>query len=342
MDEQLLIQFLLHRCTAEETEQIDRWIKADKANAEWIFEMERIWDLKGMLRFSDSHQIELAYQQFLNDIQTKKASKTKRLFPWRMLKNIAAILLLILIPLNIYYWNYQKEKTITMNTIEVPKGQRVSIQLSDGTNVWLNADSKLTYPSAFSDKNRDVYLTGEAYFEVKRNEHSPFIVHTTPLNVKVLGTVFNVKSYKNENTEVVLAKGKVEVSESSRPDATLQMKPNEQIVYSPKTGMTLNKEVDANALTCWTVGEVYYKNQFLQDITQELTEKFGIPIQIRDKELGDIIFTCHAQADASLIQILNLLKETRKIDYRQNENRIIVFKPLKKKAYEVNGTEIKN
>lgn len=192
MNEEILIRFLTHRCTPEEIEEVDRWIAANQANADWLFEMERIWSLKDQLRFSDKQEIEMAYARFMSGLQEKDIRmETVRKRPYLFwMKYAAAILLIGLLSTNLYF--LLKEEPSSMNMVEVPNGQRVSLTLSDGTKVWLNSHSKFTYPARFSSKNRDVELEGEGFFEVAHNEKVPFVVHADLLQVKVLGT--NVSS----------------------------------------------------------------------------------------------------------------------------------------------------
>ena len=199
MDEQLLIRFLTHTCTPEDLRSIDQWIASGKPNADWLFEMERIWSLKDELRFSDRREIEEAYNRFtLSQGKSKNAKPHFYIYP--ILKYAAAVIIIGLLGLNLY--KMVQPATVGENTVEVPKGQRASLMLSDGTKIWLNSQSKLIYPTQFSDKERNVRLEGEAFFDVAHKEHLPFVVHSPLLAIKVLGTKFNVKAYFDEKSVV--------------------------------------------------------------------------------------------------------------------------------------------
>lgn len=229
MDEQLLIRFLTHTCTPEDTRLVDQWIASGKPNADWLFEMERIWNLKDELRFSDRREIEEAYNRFTFSLGKSK-NAVQHFYIYPILKYVAAILIIGLLGLNLYEM-VQSSSTVGENTVEVPKGQRASLMLSDGTKVWLNSQSKLIYPTQFSDRERNVRLEGEAFFDVAHKEHLPFVVHSPLLAIKVLGTKFNVKAYFDEKSVVTLAEGKVEVETNDRKNK-LTLKPNEQVSYS--------------------------------------------------------------------------------------------------------------
>lgn len=325
MDEQLIIRFLTHTCIPGDARLIEQWIASDKANADRLFEMERIWSLKDELRFSDKKEIEEAYNRFTLSLQKNKKI-VQRFYLYSVLKYAAIILLIGLLGLNLYKMT-QVESTGT-NLIEVPKGQRASLTLSDGTKVWLNSQSKLIYPARFSDKERNIRLEGEAFFEVMHKKKIPFVVNTSLLAVKVLGTKFNVKAYFNEQSVVTLAAGKVEVETNDHKNK-LTLMPNEQVSYSENSGMMLEKNINANTVKSWTDGEIAFVQQRLDNIIDDLERKFNVAIYITDSSLKAEIFTCRFKNTATIEQVLLLLKETRRIDYSFEGEQIRIFKPQK-------------
>ena len=326
MDEQLLIRFLTHTCTPEDIRLVDQWIASAKSNADWLFEMERIWSLKDELRFSDKREIGEAYTQFILLSSKKNKNGDRHLYIYPILKYAAAVLIIGLLGLNLY--KMARPEAMVENMVEVPKGQRASITLSDGSKVWLNSQSKLTYPALFSDKERYVRLEGEAFFEVAHKEYLPFVVHSPLLAIKVLGTKFNVKAYSDEKSVVTLAEGKVEVETNDRKNK-LTLKPNEQISYSESSGITLEKSIDTNTVKSWMRGEGAYVQQRLDGIIRDLERKFDVKIILTDHSLGAEVFTCRFKDTATIEQVLHLLKETRRLDYSFEGEQIRIFKPLK-------------
>lgn len=328
MKEELLIRYLTHCCTPTEIREIDEWIAADQANADWLFEMERIWGLKDELRFSDKKEIEDAYTRFISGLQdTRSMKKIRRpVFSLSWAKYAAAIVLIGLLGTNLYFL-LDKDTDLT-NIVEVPKGQRVALTLSDGTKVWLNSNSKFIYPAQFSLKERDVRLEGEGFFEVAHNANSPFTVHANLLRIKVLGTKFNVKAYKKETSFVTLAEGKVEVI-TDDDEQKITMKPNQQVSYSKEYGLAVDKDINTDVVKSWILGEAAYQNKRLDEITNDLERKFDVHIDILDRELSSEIFTCRFKGNATIDQILTLLKETRKLDYKIRGAQIEIYKPLK-------------
>lgn len=325
MDEQLLIRFLTQSCTPEDIRSVNQWLGADKANADWLFEMERIWSLKDELRFSDKTEIEDAYNRFTLSL-AKSKNKGRHFSFYSLLKYAAAVVIIGLLGLNLYM--KEESEPVGENIIEVPKGQRATLTLADGTKVWLNSQSKLTYPTRFSDKERNIRLEGEAFFDVVREEHSPFVVQSSLLAVKVLGTKFNVKAYLNEKTVVTLTEGKVEVETNDHRNK-LTLKPNEQILYSEDSGMMLESDIDVDMVKSWVKGEGAFVQRRLDDIVRELERKFNVKIRITDPSLSADVFTCRFKDTATIEQVLLLLKETRRLDYIFDGEQIRIFKPLK-------------
>lgn len=328
MNEELLIRFLTHCCTPEELNITNDWITAHPANAKWLFDIEHIWSLKDELRFSEKKEIEAAYNRFISQIKEKETStrKAKRAITLSWFRYVAAILLIAFLGSGLYL--LMDKDTVEMNIIEVPNGQRASVTLSDGTKVWLNSQSKLTYPAKFVKEKRSVRLEGEGYFEVSHNAKSPFCVESSLLHVQVLGTKFNVKSYPDEPSAVTLTEGKVEVSDNSN-QYRITLKPNEQVSYSTKAGMKLTKNMNANMVKSWTAGEIAYTNKTLEEIANDLERQFDVHISITDRALASEIFTCHFKKATTVREVLKLLKETRQLDYSIKEQEIQIYKPLK-------------
>ncbi len=331
MNEQLLVRFLMKQCSAEELKSIDRWVAADPAHADWLYEMEHLWSLKDELRFSDEQEIKRSYRRFLSRVSRRALPDTKGK-RWRIsafLKYAAAIVLAGLLAVNGYDLLQSKRPSLAMNTIEIPVGQRASLLLSDGTKVWLNAGSTLSYPSAFGEKNRPVSLIGEAFFEVAHDADKPFVVQSDRMYVEVKGTKFCMKTYPEERAVVTLAEGSVQVS-SIDADYRAMLKPNEQISYSEQEGWILTENVDTELTRSWIHGELYFVEQPLSEITKSLERRFGVRIRIRDPLSSNDTYTCHFRETDSLERVLFLLKETRQLDYRKLNDGVIEMITIKK------------
>lgn len=317
--EDILIKFFEHNCSPQELKEVDEWIQASPENRDQLFELERIWSLKNERFYAQPQCIKKAYQAF-----EKKYFKNHTIYWPTFLKYAAVFLLGIFMGIQAYVTLCEPEMVEYMNQIEVPMGEQANLCLSDGTRIWLNSGSRLEYPTSFATDNRQVRLDGEAYFEVYRNESKPFIVQTNNLDVKVLGTKFNVSSYDNEAAIVTLKEGKVQVNCDTEQEAYI-LHPNEQIIYSEEDGVRL-QQVDANQISYWTTGGLSFVNEPLEQIVKVLERRFDVQIMIEESSLRDKKFTCKMEQVISANQVLDLLQKTHDLTYLQKKNHLYILK----------------
>jgi transmembrane sensor len=269
-----IYRFLLPKKNNHDEELIIRYYnelqKKDPEDHTYLFD-ERVFDRRKV------------FNRILGDIEKKDNNwgRNRRMF------NIAAsVIIMTFISILGYSYRYQMldyANPIKIDVGTASKGEVVFIKLSDGTKVWLNADSKLQYPQKFRGHTREVTLTGEAYFDVKHIRKTPFIIHTNKVTTHVLGTSFNVSAYpEDKDISVTVVTGKVGVTvpdgNSSRI-ATMYVTPNQQAVYN-KTKKTLTQDDNMNALsvTEWKQGRLNYHSALLSEIISDLQRKYNITI----------------------------------------------------------------
>ena len=320
MDERLLLRFLTKECTPEDLRIVDQWITASPENAQWLFEMEEIWYLKTELKYSDEEEIRKAYQRFIMEIKRPRTKQInlRRYFIYTSVAAVALILILLSIPIfksvnNNKVLNNLSEN-INVNEINVPNGQSITVKLADGTVVWLNSGSRLTYPAEFSSKNRIVKLIGEGFFEVEHNKKSPFIVLSGTVKTKVLGTKFNVKAYESEAIRISLLEGGVEVSTGNNEEIIQLLEPDQQVEIST-SGVVKKTKVNTFAISQWTQGELFFENEPLENIAATLKRKYNVNITITNDTYKEMVLNSKIKKDASLEDVLKVLKGTRNIDY---------------------------
>lgn len=230
--------------------------------------------------------------------------------------------------------NLQKAKPedrSKMNEVIIPYGKKSQLELEDGTKVWLNAGSKMAFPTKFTGKKRAVYLEGEAYFEVVHNEDVPFLVNTKDITVKVLGTKFNLSAYgSDKSTETVLVEGKVTVSKRSAlgfMDRETVIKPNQKATYN-KVDKTISiaDEADIELDIAWTEGMLKFSHQNLKDVLVKLQRFYNIQfIYDRDFATYDII-TGKLDLNGSVENAMLALADVAHIKYRINGSLIYIEK----------------
>jgi transmembrane sensor len=181
-----------------------------------------------------------------------------------------------------------------MNTLVIPYGSRTDITLADGTSVWLNAGSRLIYPSRFVDKTREVFLTGEAFFDVKKNDKQPFVVKTVDVKVEVLGTRFNVSAYPEDySIQTVLVEGKVFLKETGAGlfKKTIQLVPGQRAYFNRKSKETSVSKVDVEPYILWTQGLFSFSNTDFNRITKKLERYYDIVFHYDNPMKGTIQIT---------------------------------------------------
>lgn len=217
--------------------------------------------------------------------------------------------------------NNKNAKSILLNQVLVPFGQRQKILLSDGTLVLLNAGSKLTFPAAFSGKTREVYLKGEGFFEVYKNAKIPFIVKTDRIDIKVLGTKFNVSAYEDERvTSAVLVEGKVNVTQKNKIFANKQyiLAPGQGCFYSAGEQTSIVKNVDINDFVSWKDGLYNFKNQPLSEIVNRVHKYYNIFIELEGDKLAETLVSGKLVLSDDVNEVMQYLSKTVEVRFEKS------------------------
>ncbi len=217
-------------------------------------------------------------------------------------------------------------KEDTFNTIETPKGGVWQIKLPDGSSVWLNAASSLTYPLSFAKgKKRMVELKGEAYFEVSKDKDHPFVVKTAKQEVEVLGTSFNINSYADESdVKTTLLEGSVRVMPylaGQQPDV---LKPGEQAILNEK-GMNI-KEVDAEEAIDWKNGYFMFNNERQENIMRKIARWYNVQVEYADASAKDVMYYGSISRFENVSKVLRKFEQTGEVRFEINKNKITVYK----------------
>ena len=212
------------------------------------------------------------------------------------------------------------EKQVKYNTLEIPRGGEYALQLADGTRVWLNAGTSLRYPVAFSGQERRVELRGEGYFEVAKDSASPFVVSVNGVDVRVLGTSFNVSAYSDE-VVTTLVEGKVLMR--SQADSVVLV-PDRQGVWDGKR-MTV-KRVDARNYALWREGVFFFEDMPLEDILDALARWYDVHVFYQNAELKMMRFSVEIKRYEHIDTILRRIAETNRVRFNVNNRTVNVYK----------------
>ena len=250
---------------------------------------------------------------------TLQPTTAKRRWGWGQWA--AAILLPLCIGLLGYNLLQGRMNHISTLIVQADRGDKATVVLPDGTSVILNSSSQLDYYSDFGRKERRVKLEGEGYFDVSRDEAHAFVVQVGELEVKVLGTIFNVSAYSDANeVSVVLLEGKVEVC---TPNTNNIMQPNERLTYNRETNKITTQKVYGTDYVTWTKGNLYFENETLQNIMQTLSRKYDVNIYIDSSAIVNDRFT-GTIPDGGIQNALNILKWTSSFDYELKDSVIVI------------------
>ncbi|WP_431212894.1 FecR family protein [Puia sp. P3] len=227
-------------------------------------------------------------------------------------------------------------------------GSRTNLLLPDGTRVWLNAGSRLTYEKTYGAQSREVSLTGEALFDVAHNATRPFIIHAAHVDIRVLGTRFNLKSYPSDRTtETTLLKGSIEVSIKDRPNEKIILKPNEKLVvanddstlhrrdpavYQPQRTESLvnirkpgyDSITGINVETSWIEDRLIFQDEAFGNLSKDMERWYGVNIHFTRPELEDLHFTGNFQKE-TIREALAALQLTAPFTYTIHENQITIY-----------------
>lgn len=317
----LIANYLSGEATQSEKEELNNWMEESPANRRVFEQNKRIWE-KSHSYFSVPDIIsdrEKVKDRIIEELS--KPAKTIKLQAW--IYRVAAILALpILLTIGWYLGAAPGYDEITMNEITAPKGQIAKCVLADGTVIWLNAGTTIKYDTSLKRKKskfREVHLDGEAYFHVSKQTGTPFIVTTERTQVKVLGTVFNLKAYAGENkVEATLEEGSVEFTLLGNTTQPVVLKPGEQIVYHVAEELLTVGKVETYLFTAWKDGKFVFKDADLGTIILELEKLYDVRIHLQNDSLRKLHFRGMFEYDQNIFSALETLERTTRISYRMN------------------------
>lgn len=306
----LLLHYIKGDATAEEKRRVILWLEEDERHIQEYRSLRKLHDL-------DTWNAAVKQQVTL----PRKKGKTVAWRTWSLeLLKIASVLLIGI--LATYFLIYPNEGDIQTQTLYVPHGQRAELRLSDGTEVWLNSGTTLTFPDRFTRASRDITLDGEGYFKVTKDEEKPFIVHTDQYDVRVLGTEFNVISYtKSNHFEAALLEGSVEIfSEKMQP---VRLKENERL-YLADHKLVKGQIPDYNYFK-WREGLICFEKENLASLFAKLELYYDVRIIVRNESLLDWSYNGKFRIRDGVEHVLRVLQRRHQFEYTKNEEENIII-----------------
>ena len=300
-------------------------------NQQYFIRQREIWFSAVSREAASVYDKDKAFENFRNRVESQKEiqSTSRRGFSLSALWRYAAVVAIIIAVGCISYWQGEVnvKDTFADISVEAPLGSKTKLYLPDGTLVWLNAGSRMTYSQGFGVDNRKVELEGEGYFEVKRNEKIPFFVKTKDLQLQVLGTKFNFRDYPEDHEVVVsLLEGKVGLNNLLREEKEAVLSPDERAVLNKANGLLTVESVTASNASQWTDGYLFFDEELLPDIAKELERSYNVKIHIANDSLKTFRFYGNfVRREQNIQEVLEALASTEKMQYKIEERNITIY-----------------
>jgi len=307
--------------TAEELAQLNAWKSSDRSNLTEYNDYLDIWNHSNRLAMPSPIDLPTS----LNTTRQKAGIDRGQVRWLTMFVRVAAVLLLALLFSSIYNLflapkSGQKTEAITYQQVKASYGMQSRIELADGSVVYLNSGSTLRFPTSFNGmKTRNVELSGEGHFSVTKNSQQPFIVDIRKMQIRVLGTTFDVDAYPNNSAfTIALVEGSIRLQQNSGNDIKdlVDIKPNQIATYEQsENSLSIKTENDLSKYTAWTEGKIVFSNDPINIVTRKLGNWYNVDIVAADTKLYKYRFT-GTFIDEPLEQVLNILNLTSKMEYK--------------------------
>lgn len=324
LSEDIINKYLTGQCSEEEVVEVNAWMKESEENARQLFRMEEIYHLGKFNQYADRQQMARAEKQLYKKLDEEKRKQNKILRMHRWMKYAAMIAVILVIGGGSGYWLYQNGNNQHMMVAVANEGIVKEIILPDGTKVWLNNSATLKYPREFSEKARNVYLDGEAYFEVTKNRHKPFTVQSDAMRVRVLGTTFNFKCDKNyQIAEVTLIEGEIEVK-GNKEEGQIILAPGQRAELNKNNGRLTVKQVDAKMDAVWHDNLIPFQKADIFTISKALERFYDIKIILSPDMRADKTYSGVLKKKSTIESVLKSLQNSISIDYKIVGNNIFI------------------
>lgn len=324
MNEHELLQLLQKeaqgRCTPEETAQLDAWYASFDNRTNPVFR-DKVEEEIVRTRLRSR-----IYNQLTADIPDLPAPALRRKIGI-FLRMAAAVLLFIGLACAAYFFRQERvvhQQNEPLLTTITPAGKMLKVTLTDGSNVWLNAGSTLSYPSGFKGQHRDVYLQGEAFFNVATQPEQPFVVHTDTISTVVLGTSFNVKAYPELGSiRINVATGKVGIEMGGNMLTTLL--PDQQLTYNKRDHSYNTETKDAGSSNAWRQGSINLDGVLFDELAAVLAHNFGYHLQTKRTDIRKIRFSMNIITSNKIEDVMHIICSITQAHYRINGQIISIY-----------------
>ncbi|KAF2506594.1 FecR family protein [Flavobacterium foetidum] len=366
MTSEILNKYLSNEASEQEVQALFEWIEASEENKQQFIAAKKAWVLNALTENTITDAVPVIPMKPKNKIRqfmryaavllvfvglgstvllfTEKTKETKEIVlelgdgrlenysqkNQSSLFNDKGILVAKKFPNHMVYFGKTADSEVQYNTLKIPYGKRFKITLSDGTIVSLNSGTTFRYPEQFGiNGNRNVYLSGEAFFEVAKDQNHPFIVNANQVDIKVLGTKFNISAYpENPTVNSTLIEGSIQMYETSDSLNSIILEPSQMATWSSNSKKITVKNVDTAFYNAWTKGELAFKDTPFSTIAKIIQRTYDVEIINQNSDLARQNFTGTIKiSESSVENILDLLKRDTPFHYSIDQKTITITNP---------------
>lgn len=307
--------------------RLSDWVAQSEENTKYYARIKDLWEASQ----SDISQIAGTENEWLRFLLNIRKARRENMFSflsnWQIVYRFAAILVIGLV-FGVLVTKFTSKRKPGYVTSMAPAGSVAQMILADSTLVYLNAGSELRYSPETSNKRREVYLAGEAWFQVEKNKQTPFIVHTQYYDVQVTGTQFNVKAYASDSEiTTTLEEGQVEIcsSENFKLTNNITLQPGEQVVLNKKSKKLFVQNVETQLFTSWKNNKLIFLNMNLKELIVLLERRYGVDIEVFDDDILTYHYTGTIKNE-SILDIMQIIQHTLPIEFKIENQKIIIHK----------------
>jgi ferric-dicitrate binding protein FerR (iron transport regulator) len=356
----LVLKYLDGEINDVQKAKLFEWVYADSVNEKLFYKLKDVWETARYESIAANIQTDKEWDEFIGKaIKEETHNYSRKLITMQVVKKALQIAAIVIITFGLgFFVNNiipQKQEYTTLN---VPYGAKTQLELADGSKVWVNSGSKLTYPTKLNEKEVTIFLEGEAYFDIAKSKGRKLNVKTTTINIQVLGTAFNVKSYEDEdvvettlergeisitgnvgdkvieqaillkpNQRATLIKGNqaIEVSSTNKNAIEVLRSNNDKETKRTHPALIIHKKVDVVDFTAWKNDKLVFKSERFEDLAVRIERWYNVKLTLKDEELKNTLYTGVFEKE-SIEQALQALSLSSPFKYQINKNEITIQK----------------
>lgn len=325
----LLDEYLSGSMSKASLSELSALVAASEANRRYVRERLELWYSSGAGGREVPLDLDAKYESLCQRVGAMRPSVERPTLRRRLVMvaaAAAAVLLVLLLPLAAYrYGQSSLQNKMGVIAMQTPSGSTMRLTLPDGTQVWLNAGSKIACSQGFALTNRQVKLTGEAYFDVAHNADLPFEINNSELNLKVLGTRFTYTAYPNEPViKVDLLEGKVFLHNNIDGQG-ITLSPHERMVYDRTAHRMTCERIDTSMSAAWTTGRLFFDDTPLKEIVARLSRTYNVKVRVAERISGRRFYGSFDSSNTSIEDVLRMISTTNKVKYRYENGTYILY-----------------